>query len=895
MKNYIISAILISLMIFLPIEAFSYIPPTNAYSNIQTQNGTSYAPHYEATVKYEGLRGIQVFSSNNSQTVYFNATLGNGTTVTPITCASNYQLHSVDIAGVFTCAPNNGTSGGTTLDTMQNITPAQAYVFAQNNTNINFQFRGINFTGSLSGSNNTNLITIHGNIYQNNTGSNLGSHGFGIYDSMSGSILQFLKLISTGSISIATNATNVILNTALKVNSLTCAGSNNFFNSYDNSTGNFVCGSVTGFLTNAILSLNGDTSPSQTINSGQGITIVDVGNTHTVKTNFKIDNQTCAGGSFFTAFSNVTGLHTCTAGNSGTITTSQNVGHATGSTGVLSTPSSTNIKGKNMSSTRTDLITFSTSNSTDIIASSSFKIDNISCSANSFVSALSNSTGILTCTAGGTGTILGSFNGGKASGSVGTLATATSTKIVGRNFTGTSPITVSLTNNTDASIACSTCLTSAITGSHNSIGGGSGSIGVLATPTSSQIIGKNITAGRNVNVYGNTTNIFESANNTAYARNIYSTRGTTQIEGQEGLYKNNTNTTMVNLKTIASLNTFNLIEANATNIMLNSSVPSSNVIDIYDQTIGDYSTPTAAVGSSAQNATIGSNFTSTTGSSSGWSTLVVAEELTGMTSGKRFTSVELKIHTAAGNVRVKVYDTTGTSGRPGALLAESNSIAVTSSTDNVQDFLLTTNGTVPANGKVWAAFETDSATLSLDLVTVGAFRCTVSHTYGAGPDPYGTCTTSTTNAVYIKLNNYAGANLVFDGSTTTEWKSISETHPNVYFDTGSAQILSGYAIYPDTGSTTCTQILIQTSTDASSWNTKRTTNISLLSNGAWNFLRYDMDTANERYIRTYCNDAGSKILAIWELKALIPSANTLLPRHGHEFIDSTNATLPLNR
>lgn len=60
----------------------------------------------------------------------------------------------------------------------------------------------------------------------------------------------------------------------------------------------------------------------------------------------------------------------------------------------------------------------------------------------------------------GSGTVLTSQNVGKATGSIGVLAQPTSTTIKGRNFTGTSPIIISKTNDTDVSVSCPSCITS---------------------------------------------------------------------------------------------------------------------------------------------------------------------------------------------------------------------------------------------------------------------------------------------------------------------------------------------------------------------------------------------------------------------------------------------------
>lgn len=118
-------------------------------------------------------------------------------------------------------------------------------------------------------------------------------------------------------------------------------------------------------------------------------------------------------------------------------------------------------------------------------------------------------------------------------------------------------------------------------------------------------------------------------------------------------------------------------------------------------------------------------------------------KFTGLTSGDIISTVAFNVATAAGNIRVKVYQDDGTSGAPSTLLAESGSIAVGGT--GIQTFALTTPATVPASGNVWVGFETDSATLSLYRttgLTSGTTR-TVTHVYGTGPTPFGAGTNQT--------------------------------------------------------------------------------------------------------------------------------------------------------
>jgi len=124
-----------------------------------------------------------------------------------------------------------------------------------------------------------------------------------------------------------------------------------------------------------------------------------------------------------------------------------------------------------------------------------------------------------------------------------------------------------------------------------------------------------------------------------------------------------------------------------------------------------------------------------------WDTEVWAAQFTGLDSTSVITAVSLDVGVAAGNVRVKIYkDDAAVPAAPTDLLGESGSIAVGGT--GIQTFTLPTPVQVPAGGKVWIAFECDSATLDLVHAAVAATSKVV-HTYGTGPDPFGTPVTDT--------------------------------------------------------------------------------------------------------------------------------------------------------
>lgn len=63
----------------LDVSGYVHIPPTPAFSKVIGSNGTVYAKNYTDHITFKGLRGIKVFVSNSSKTVYINDTSVNAT------------------------------------------------------------------------------------------------------------------------------------------------------------------------------------------------------------------------------------------------------------------------------------------------------------------------------------------------------------------------------------------------------------------------------------------------------------------------------------------------------------------------------------------------------------------------------------------------------------------------------------------------------------------------------------------------------------------------------------------------------------------------------------------------------------------------------------------------
>ena len=120
---------------------------------------------------------------------------------------------------------------------------------------------------------------------------------------------------------------------------------------------------------------------------------------------------------------------------------------------------------------------------------------------------------------------------------------------------------------------------------------------------------------------------------------------------------------------------------------------------------------------------------------------VYAIRYTGLDPSDEISHVGIDISTAAGNIRVKIYD--DNAGAPNNLLAESGSVAASGT--GVQYIALTSRAVIPSNGIIHAAFECDNNSLVIKQTTglTSGTTKTVTHTYGAGPNPFGAATNQT--------------------------------------------------------------------------------------------------------------------------------------------------------
>lgn len=131
---------------------------------------------------------------------------------------------------------------------------------------------------------------------------------------------------------------------------------------------------------------------------------------------------------------------------------------------------------------------------------------------------------------------------------------------------------------------------------------------------------------------------------------------------------------------------------------------------------------------------------------------------------------------------------------------------------------------------------------------------------------------------------------LWDDNTATKHTSSSMTNPSILLDMSSSVNASALAIYPDMTLTTETEIKIQGSADAVTFTDLRKITVSNLTDSAWNYIRFNVGLY--RYIRIY-GTGTSKILSIYEVKALKYTDALLLLGHGHLAISNSDTSIPL--
>ncbi len=142
------------------------------------------------------------------------------------------------------------------------------------------------------------------------------------------------------------------------------------------------------------------------------------------------------------------------------------------------------------------------------------------------------------------------------------------------------------------------------------------------------------------------------------------------------------------------------------------------------------------------------------------------------------------------------------------------------------------------------------------------------------------------------FSSFPAANAI-DGTLTNAWKSAAGIGNAIYFDMGSTLNLCAVAIYLDSANTeTQIKIRIDSDTTFADANNVRTITVSGLTVGAWNYIRFPIQSM--RYLQIIGSSGFSKVLAINDVKIMTKTDAQLKIEHGHLTIDSSDTLLGLD-
>lgn len=134
--------------------------------------------------------------------------------------------------------------------------------------------------------------------------------------------------------------------------------------------------------------------------------------------------------------------------------------------------------------------------------------------------------------------------------------------------------------------------------------------------------------------------------------------------------------------------------------------------------------------------------------------------------------------------------------------------------------------------------------------------------------------------LYTSVNT---ASYVYDGNTGTAYTSADEANPNIYVDlSGSTREIVGIALNINKTTTTVTSLKIRASTDTSFADAENVAyvNISDFTDDTWRFLAINFLADNRRYVQIYANETG--VLSINEIKVRYGVSDTVkILTHKH--------------
>ena len=194
--------------------------------------------------------------------------------------------------------------------------------------------------------------------------------------------------------------------------------------------------------------------------------------------------------------------------------------------------------------------------------------------------------------------------------------------------------------------------------------------------------------------------------------------------------------------------------------------------------------------------------------------------------------------------------------------------------------------TVATNDRIGVFFSGSNTTTNIQYQNTNAdsnisgVNPNSSQVWTAG-DPNQDC-----NMILEQLEDYYSATDSLD-TTFDNWRSTTETNPNIYYDLGSDKDLAGLLINVDKTNTTETEINIRCSTDATftSGEVVRTILISDFTDDVDRFITIPRLLADKRYVQIYGSSGSSVKLALNYIKYIAPS--DFVRKHFHYYLDPT--------
>ena len=290
----------------------------------------------------------------------------------------------------------------------------------------------------------------------------------------------------------------------------------------------------------------------------------------------------------------------------------------------------------------------------------------------------------------------------------------------------------------------------------------------------------------------------------------------------------------------------------------------SNLIQTYSETIGDYTTPTTA--------------TQKTDPISNSGTFYITPNTTSVIDGDSNTKTAM--WKRSGHTGYQLYDFGSSASR---------SFSFKFGYDMKQGGTCTVYLQYSTDGSSWNTQYTASTSSSTETTVTENFTVTARYLKF-----YVTSSAASEEArgYMYECTGLATVNSIFDDDTSSSFTSPSDTNYWIYVDMGVSSTMSHIAIYHNS-STTETEYAIQTSTNASDWTSVRTITTSNLTTDSWNYIRFNLVSA--RYVRVYGNSGSAGIIALNGIKVLNGQTdNDILFDHAHQSISATDTSLGLD-